>query len=273
RDLLQAELASESRDVELLARDLTLRKRELDTALESARVARDLAERASRMKTGILALLSHELRTPISSLLLQIESALPVSPEEGQTAAVQRMRFTARRLADLIASLLDYAAIESGRLDVRLEALNPGALAEEVLQELEPHAGQKGLDLRLRVPQDLPALDTDRRLLRLVLTNLIGNAVKFTERGTGTVSLDRHTDNHSFEVSDPGPGIATEDLRSIVEPFEQLTPTSHKQVSGVGLGLALVQQLVAALHGDLRVESEVGRGSTFRLVLPSHPAR
>src|SRR5262249_7240869 len=119
RDVLQAELASESRDVELLARNLTMRKRELDTALESARAARDLAEQASRMKTRILALLSHELRTPITSLLLQIESAVRASPEGPQKAIVQRMRPQGRRLADLIASLLDYVAIESGRLEMR----------------------------------------------------------------------------------------------------------------------------------------------------------
>src|SRR5262249_20259707 len=154
----------------------------------SARAARDLAEHASRMKTSVLALLSHELQTPITSLILQIESALRASPEEGQTVA-QRMRFTARRLADLIGSLLDYAAIESGRLDLRVETLNPRPLAEEVLQDLEPQARQKKLDLRLLVQEDPPALQSDPRLLRLVLANLVGNAVRFTERGMVTVSL------------------------------------------------------------------------------------
>ena len=272
RDVLQAELASESHDVELLARDLTTRKRELDTALESARAARDVAEKASRLKTNFLTLVSHELRTPVTSLLLQVELALRVAPEGPQARFIQRMHSTARRLTDLIRSLLDFAVVEGGRVDVQVETLDPRALAEDVQQDLEPHARLKGLDLRLQVPEDLAPLETDRRLLRLVLVNLGGNAVKFTERGTVTISLGCGSNVHSFEVRDTGPGIPAADRRRIFDPFEQVEPIRHKHHPGVGLGLALVQQLVNALGGEIALESEVGRGSAFKVILPSRPA-
>jgi signal transduction histidine kinase len=273
RDVLQAELASESRDVELLARELTTRKRELDIALEGARATRDVAERASRLKTHFLALVSHELRTPITSLLLQVETALRVEDDSAQRRFLRRMRTTAQRLADLIVSLLDYAAIESGRLDVRIEPVDARAIAEEIQQDVEPQARLKRLDLRFSVAKDLPPLETDPRLLRLVLVNLIANAIKFTDRGTVTVSLGCGLGAHSFEVRDTGPGISPEDQQRIFDPFEQLEPIRHKHNPGVGLGLALVQQLIKSLGGEIALESEVGRGSAFKVVLPSRASR
>ncbi len=129
------------------------------------------------------------------------------APAGAQAKFVQRMRTTARRLADLIVSLLDYAAIESGKLDVRIEPVDPRALAEEIQQDLEPQARLKGLDLQFSVAEDLPPLETDPRLLRLVLVNLVGNAIRFTDGGTVIVSLGCGVDAHSFEVRDTGPGI------------------------------------------------------------------
>jgi two-component system, sensor histidine kinase and response regulator len=132
------------------------------------------------------------------------------------------MQTSARRLADLIVSLLDYGAIESGRLDVRIEAVDPQALAEQLQQELEPQARLKGLDLRFSVAKDLPPIETDRRLLRLVLVNLVENAIKFTDQGTVLVSLTCGKDAHSFDVRDTGPGIPAEDQLRVFDPFEQL---------------------------------------------------
>ena len=160
------------------------------------------------------------------------------------------MRTTARRLADLIVSLLDHAAIESGKLDVCIEPVDPRALAE-----------------------DMPPLETDPRLLRLVLVNLVGNAIRFTDRGTVIVSVGCGGDAHSFEVRDTGPGIPPEDRRRIFDPFEQLEPIRHKHNPGVGLGLAIVDQLVTSLGGEIALASEVGRGSAFKVVLPSRGSR
>jgi signal transduction histidine kinase len=273
RDVLQTELASESHDVELLARDLTMRKRELDTALESARAAKEVAERESRLKTNFLNLVSHELRTPVTSLLLQVELSQRVAPAGPQSQFVQRMHATTRRLVDLIVSLLDYAAIESNRLETHVETFDPRALAEEIQQDLEPQTRLKGLELRFVLADDLPPLETDRRRLRLVLVNLIVNAVKFTESGAVTVLLEHDAGGHSFEVRDTGPGIPAADRQRIFDPFEQLEPLRHKHAPGVGLGLAVVRQLVTALGGEVTLESEVGRGSAFKVSLPSRAPR
>ncbi len=273
RELLQDELASESLDVELLARDLTLRKRELDLALESARAARDLAERESRLKTSFLNLVSHELRTPVTSLLLQVELARRLAANDQQTTFAKRMYATTRRLTDLIVSLLDYAAIESSKLEVNVETFDPRELAREVQEDLEPQARLKGLELELDVPEELPPLESDQRLLRLVLVNLVGNAVKFTRQGAITVLLKSGSGAHSFEVRDTGPGIPPEDRQRIFDPFERLEPIRKKHAPGVGLGLAVVQQLVAALGGEIALESEVGRGSAFKVILPSRAPR
>jgi signal transduction histidine kinase len=273
RDVLQAELASESRDVELLARDLTMRKRELDSALESARAARDVAEKESRLKTTFLNLVSHELRTPVTSLLLQVEMARRVPGDAAQSQFLPRMHATARRLADLIVSLLDYAAVESNRVEVNVSAFDPRTVAEEVREDLEAQAGLKGVDLCLAAPEDLPLLESDRRLVRIVLGNLAANAVKFTRRGTVTVLLGHSAETHSFEVRDTGPGVPAADRQRIFDPFEQVAPIRQKHDPGIGLGLAVVRQLVAALGGEVTLQSEVGRGSSFTVVLPSRAPR
>jgi signal transduction histidine kinase len=250
-----------------------MRKRELDTALESARAAKEVAERESRLKTNFLNLVSHELRTPVTSLLLQVELSQRVAPAGPQSQFVQRMHATTRRLVDLIVSLLDYAAIESNRLETHVETFDPRALAEEIQQDLEPQTRLKGLELRFVLADDLPPLETDRRRLRLVLVNLIVNAVKFTERGAVTVLLGHGAGGHSFEVRDTGPGIPAADRQRIFDPFEQLEPLRHKHAPGVGLGLAVVRQLVTALGGEVTLESEVGRGSAFKVSLPSRAPR
>jgi signal transduction histidine kinase len=272
RDVLQAELASESKDVELLARELTLRKRDLQTALDSMRAARDIAERASQLKSDFLSLVSHELRTPISALLLQIDLRLREGPPPAGCEALQRMRATGRRLADTIEALLDAAAIESGRLHIEIGRLDAAALVAEVVQELQWQAAQKDLTLRLSAAPDLPPLECDARLFRVVVANLAGNAVKFTVRGGVDVSLSSGGGQHRLEVRDTGPGIPVEEQARIFEPFVQLEPIRRKHLPGMGLGLALVKQLVTALGGEIALESEVGRGSRFTVMLPSRPA-
>jgi signal transduction histidine kinase len=218
-------------------------------------------------------LVSHELRTPVTSLLLQVEMARRVDPAAAQAQFLPRMEATARRLADLIVSLLDYAALESNRVEVNLSTFDPRALAEEVRDDVEPHARPKGVDVAVVVPSDLRPLETDHRLLRIVLGNLVANAVKFTRQGTVTVRLGHSAETHSFEVRDSGPGIPVADRQRIFDPFEQLEPIRQKHRPGIGLGLAVVRLLVAALGGEVTLDSEVGRGSTFTVVLPSRSPR
>jgi signal transduction histidine kinase len=275
RELLQRELASQVRDLGVLASEVTFRKQELRTALDAMRVARDQAERASRAKSDFLSLVSHELCTPLTTMrtylhVLERDSGSGLAPEH--RAIVAKIGRSSTRLMGLIDSLLEYARIESGRLAAELARVDLPALVSEVVEEMETQAAEKGLALRGGVAGDLPPLVSDARLLRLILVNLIGNGIKYTERGSVSLSVSHAAGRFRLAVKDSGPGIPVADQSRIFEPFEQLEPVRNKHTPGVGLGLALVKQMVGALGGRLELCSEPDRGSTFTVVLPEGDA-
>ena len=275
RDILQNDLASRTRDLETLAREVAQRRRELETALDSARVARDHADRASAMKTSFLRMVSHELRTPLTSLKLNLERLVrsrerSLTPRQHEM--VRKIATASVRLQELIESLLEYARIEGGRVRVSIETFDARALCEGVIEELAPQAEQKGVTLRLSVDGHLPSLSSDPRLVRLVIVNLVGNAVKFTHDGEVTVSLSAGSATQTVCVRDTGPGIPAEDHARIFEPFEQMEPIPNKHTRGVGLGLSIVKEMVEALSGTIELDSAVGRGSTFTVTFPSRDA-
>ncbi|MFT3764985.1 MAG: ATP-binding protein [Minicystis sp.] len=272
RDILQRDLESRTRDLESLAREVAQRRRELETALDSARVARDHADRASAMKTSFLRMVSHELRTPLTSLKLNLERLVrsrdrSLTPR--QHDMVRKIATSSLRLQELIESLLEYARIEGGRLRVEVEDFDAGTLCESVIEELSPQAEQKGISLRLNPTPGLRPLRSDPRLVRLIVVNLVGNAVKFTHQGEVEVSVGLIGRAHAFRVRDSGPGIPPEDHDRIFEPFEQMEPIPNKHTRGVGLGLSIVKEMVEALSGQIELDSAVGRGSTFTVMLPS----
>jgi signal transduction histidine kinase len=278
RELLQEELHTRDRDVEALAGELVLRKRQLEGALEAAQIARDRAEAANRAKSDFLGLVTHELMTPVTALRLTCQRLLrdratPLAPSHA--TAVDRMTSVCTRLGSAIQSLLEHARFESGSLAVEREEVDVRALASEVLDELRPQAEHKGLALELHVEPPLteqPIVPTDRRLLRLVLTNLASNAVKFTERGSVMVTLanaeSEGANGWRMIVEDTGPGIPEADRPRIFEPFQQLEPLRHKHNPGIGLGLALAREMVEALEGRISVASGAQGGSRFTVHLP-----
>jgi signal transduction histidine kinase len=269
RDVLARELRSRSGDLEALAAELARRKRELETSLETTRVARDQAERASATKSRFLRLISHELRTPLTAIRLGItalanDRAAPLTERQaGMTARISR---AAARLVALLESLLEYTRVETGRLVPRLEQVDLATLAAEVVEDVLPQAQAKLISLAVEASEPLPPIVTDPRMLRLVVMNLVVNGVKYTSRGTVRVAFGRGQDRHWIEVRDTGPGIREEDRERLFEPFEQLGAPGT--VGGVGLGLAFVKRVMTALGGTLELRSELGRGSTFRVELP-----
>jgi signal transduction histidine kinase len=271
RDLLREELEDQAEDVERLAGELGRRKRELETALDAMRFAREQADRASAQKTRLLRLVSHELRTPLSAILLQVDrlrrDAAELSPAHRD--AVARMRSASQRLGGLVESLLEFARMESGRVTLEPEVLDPARIAGEALEELRAQADARGLALSSPPPGTVAHLQTDARLLRLVLLNLISNAIKFTEAGSVSVAISADGGEHRISVRDTGRGIAPVDQARIFEPFEQLEEIARKHTPGVGIGLALVREMVASLGGRIGLESRVGEGSTFTVTLPS----
>jgi signal transduction histidine kinase len=270
RDVLHRELATRGGSLETLARELARRKRALEVAADTANVAREQAERASAVKSQFLGMLSHELRTPLTSMQLAIatlrgerDGALSAR----QRASLDRLQRNAGRLLGLVEALLEYTRVETGRLVVRPEPVDLATLAAEVVDELLPDAQRKLLELTFAGAAGPALAHTDPRLLRLVLLNLVVNAVKYTHRGWVRLELSAATGGHRFSVADSGPGIAPADLARIFEPFEQLAPRASAQ--GVGFGLALVKGIADALGLELTVESIVGRGTTFHVLVPA----
>jgi PAS domain S-box-containing protein len=268
RVLLQEELASEREDVEALVRELAQRRRECDAAVQTARDARAHAEEALRVKGTFLALVLHELRNPLTTLRLRTQ-ALERSAASGTVDAAQvlRMGASAERLHRLVEAILSYARVESGRLPLERRPFDARAVAAEVVEEFRIHAERRGIALRLEASAALPYLESDARQVWVILSNLVGNAVKFTERGEVVVSLSADAGGHRLTVADTGPGIPPDLQDRIFEPFERLA-AAEGTAHGAGLGLAIVRELVRLLGGDIELSSRVGQGSRFTVTLP-----
>ena len=276
-DTLRGTLSSLSSDLEGLAREMAIKNRHLATTLADVEIARQAAERASLVKSSFLGLLSHEIRTPLSSILMNLELLARdrnVGLAAGVKNKVDRLTVAARQLNALMEGLLEYTRFERGGIEATAEAVDPRVLAGEVVEEYRSLRDLGEIELTLAPASAPPAteLRTDPRLLRVILSNLINNALKFTVRGSVTVRVVPGAEDCAIEVRDTGPGIPPESLARIFLPFEQLEPLHGKSLPGVGLGLALVRQITEALHGRIEVDSVVGQGSTFRIVLPGMPA-
>jgi len=239
-------------------------------ALDHARLVEEL-ERASRLKSDFVATMSHELRTPLNVILgyndlLLEEEFGTLTP--AQSESLRRMDRSARELLDLINATLNLSRLEEGKLPLELQEIQLADLLHEVDAETRELRAKPGVSFVWNVAPDLPLVRTDRVKLKVVLKNLIANAIKFTERGS--VTIDLRTAPHGVDlcVTDTGIGIAREALPIIFEPFRQVDSSTTRRYGGVGLGLYIVHRLVDMLGGAISVDSTVGRGSTFRVRLP-----
>ncbi|HEX2673464.1 MAG TPA: hybrid sensor histidine kinase/response regulator, partial [Polyangiaceae bacterium] len=275
RSILRAELATREFDVGELAEQLADRKRRLESLAASLSDALEHAEVASRFKTSLLRLVSHELRTPLGALQLQLErlSGEHRGPlNDAQQQLIIRMRRSLARLTDTIQSLLEYARIESGRLELFVESFDLRELAQGVVDDFAPQAEAKGLGLSLEAVKGDTTFESDARLVRLVLVNLVANALKFTEQGQVIVTLEVSPEECLLQVRDTGPGIEPTVRTAIFEPFFQGESTGHRQYTqGAGLGLSLVREMLLALGGSVELSSDLGAGSTFRVSVPRGP--
>ena len=232
-------------------------------------------EEANLAKDRFLAGMSHELRTPLNAiigftgtLLMKLPGPLTAEQEE-QLRVVQS---SARHLLSLINDVLDLAKVQSGTVEVHFEPVDVAQLLAELSAGLRQTAEQKGLHFRLSLPQHPLTITTDKRALQQILTNLIGNAIKYTPTGLLHVTAAQAPRDGrryvAFTVEDSGVGISPEDQRRIFEPFEQVDTSSTRRFEGVGLGLFLSNRLAKILGGELSVVSAPGDGSTFTLMLP-----
>ena len=248
--------------------------RELEARVEqrTADLAEALAraERLADAKTRFLSQMSHELRTPLTAILGFAEQAmLDRGDRERIAQALQVVVRNGRHLLGIVNDVLDAARIDAGQLSVSIEPSAPVALVDEVHGLLLSEAEQRGIRLDLECRWPLPAMiDTDPLRLRQVLINLLGNALKFTERGAVRLSLAAGEGRLQIEVRDTGIGISGEQLDRLFKPFEQADASVTRRFGGSGLGLFISKRWVEAMGGALEVESALGEGSCFRVYLP-----
>jgi two-component system sensor histidine kinase/response regulator len=256
-----------------IATDVTARREEAD-ALAAARNA---ALEATRLKSDFLATMSHEIRTPMHGIFGMTELALDTDDPEERRDFLERARACARTLMGLLDEILDFSKIEAGRLELRPVDFDVRHLAHEVIETVTVPASRKRLELLFAVDENVPErLHGDPGRVRQVLTNLIGNAVKFTPRGEVELRVDRVDGARGAtlrcRVRDTGIGIAPDKLASIFEAFTQANRAIAETHGGTGLGLAISQRLVELMGGRLAVTSTLGAGSTFTVELPLAPA-
>jgi signal transduction histidine kinase len=239
-------------------------------ALENARLVGALAA-ANRLKSDFLATMSHELRTPLNVILgynelLMDEVFGSLTPE--QTASLDRVGTSARELLELINATLDISRLETGRAALNLQDIEPATLLHDIEVETRALREKPGVESVWVLAPDLPRLYSDVVKLKVLLKNLIANAMKFTDRGSVTISAAAHGGWIEFAVQDTGIGMSRETQAVIFEPFRQGDSSPTRRHGGVGLGLYIVSRLLELLSGRIEVESAPGAGSTFRVWVP-----
>ncbi|HRK70383.1 MAG TPA: ATP-binding protein, partial [Micropepsaceae bacterium] len=258
-----------------LADALKREQESANAARVAAEAARDAAEAGNRTKSEFLATVSHEIRTPLNGILgmanLLAEGAL--SPQ--QRSAVSDIRDAADGLCLILNDILDLSKLEAGKFSLEPAPMSPKRVAEAVARMFQARAWEKNLDIEVAIDERAPAsIRADAGRLRQVLMNLVGNAIKFTDKGGVAISVEPASDNAQrpmlrFAVTDTGIGIPKEAFNRLFQNFSQVDQSHARRFNGTGLGLAISRKLVALMGGEIGVTSELGVGSTFWFMVPA----
>lgn len=268
----QAELEQTNSQLEEQAQMLETQRDDLErNGAELTLKAREL-EQASQYKSDFLANMSHELRTPLNSLLI-LSKLLAENAEENlteqQITFAKTIQSSGNDLLNLINDILDLSKIEAGHIQARPEAVSIQRLSGDISQLFQPVADERGLTYTVDTSSAGSVLETDRQRLEQIIKNLLSNAFKFTEAGEVKLTIESvGTDEIAFAVSDTGIGISTEQQAAVFDAFRQADGTISRKYGGTGLGLSISRELSRLLGGRITLESTVGKGSTFTLIIP-----
>src|SRR5437588_11369366 len=261
---------TQARALRTIARLVSVANENADLVSE-LRVNNLQLERANRLKSEFLASVSHELRTPMNAIIGYTKLMLDgldgeMTPQ--QQTDLFRVAQAADNLLGLINGLLDLAKIEAGKMELNVEEVNMVDVTDEALELVRPHADEKGLAVRTLLPAGLPNVWADRARVRQILANMLANAVKFTERGSVTVSASAAEGWLTVSVADTGVGISPEAQAYVFDEFRHADSSTTRRYGCTGLGLAISKRLVTLHGGRIWVDSEIGRGSSFHFTLP-----
>jgi len=250
--------------------ELKQREAQLADLVNELEVARDAAQEANRTKSSFLANMSHELRTPLNAIIgvteMLFEDARDLKRDD-ELEPLERVLRAARHLLALINDILDLSKIEAGKMDVHLESFPIGPLIDEVVQTIGPLAAKNGNKIVVKHGV-IDSLYADQMRVRQALLNLTSNAGKFTNNGTVNVSTEQKGDRVEIAVEDTGIGMTSEQLGKLFQEFTQADSSTTRKYGGTGLGLAISRRFCQLMGGDIAVESELGKGSKFTIVLP-----
>jgi PAS domain S-box-containing protein len=265
------ELQAQTEELQLQTDELhntseELHKQNLLISAKSAEV-----EEANRLKSEFLSNMSHELRTPLNSIMALSNVLLRQSKtklNEDENNYLEIIERNGKNLLKLINDILDLSKVEAGKIDLSVKSVDVRKLMENIIDSLSPIAEKKGLKISLSIPSDFPFIATDESRFQQIITNILGNAVKFTEKGSIDVFVGCDSNIIWIEVKDTGIGIPNEELPYIFDKFRQVDGSSSRSFEGTGLGLSIVHELLKIIGGEIKVKSEFGVGSVFKIVLP-----
>lgn len=277
RERLSRDVKEKNQELETMTEELQQQAEELQLQNQSLEEQQRKLELAYAEKSSFLSNMSHELRTPLNAVLtlghalrLQLRERI-TEEEDAYLGVIER---NGKQLLEIINDMLELSRLDSGKHEWELESVDPAAIAGHIVEGLHPLADNKGLELTVNAAEDLPTLYVERRAVEMILQNLIGNAIKFTESG-GRVEVEIHAVASQLHmvVRDTGIGIPEEHLVSIFEEFQQVDSSARRKFDGVGLGLAIAMKAARRLGGNIQVHSTPGEGSEFIVTLPVQRTR